>query len=68
MLDIEKITLWRPKLQGENRPMITHNGVGQVVVSYYYVDDEFGKAGDINNNLYWLIIDYFCKPIGNGKD
>lgn len=29
------------------------------MVLYYYIDYNFGKAGDINGNLYSLIIDHF---------
>ena len=35
---------------------------------HYHINDDFGKAQDINGNLDRFIIDYFYESIDNDKD
>ena len=35
---------------------------------HYYIDDDFCKAWDMDNNLYLYVINYLWEPIDNNKD
>ena len=38
------------------------------MIFYYYIDNNFYKILNINNNLNLFIIDYFYKLINNNKN
>ena len=38
------------------------------MMPYYYINNDFNKAQNINNNLNRLIINYFYKYIDTKKD
>lgn len=38
------------------------------MVPYYHINNDFYKAKNIDIDLDWVIIYYFCKPINNNKD
>ena len=40
----------------------------ETIIAYYYIDNDFYKAQDINYDLNWLIINHFYKPIDDDKN
>ena len=37
-------------------------------MSNYHVDDDLNKARVINDDLDWLVMNYFCEPVDNDDD
>ena len=38
------------------------------MVPYYYIDNDFCKAGGIDSELDWLIMYHLGKPVNDDKD
>lgn len=56
LLDNKKVAKQGPKPQYEYESFITDYLLPEIMISYYYIDNHFCKAGCINSKFNWLVI------------
>lgn len=68
MFNAKKITDQRQKFLGKNPAFISDNCIGQNVIPYYHIQDDFDTSQSIQKEVNWLIIYYFCHVINDYQD
>lgn len=58
-LNTKKVKERRPKLRGENCFFVANGKVKKAIVLYYYTDNYFCKAWNINGDFKQLLVHYF---------
>ena len=67
-LDAKEIIEQRPELGHKNRSVVIDNRVQEAMMLYHYVNHYFRQSWSINNDLDYLVMNYFGQAIDNNKN